>query len=47
MEQTWGEKHRRKIDEEEENTTSIKGLDITTGPTRINHDILPYTKDKG
>ena len=20
---------------------------FTTGPTRINHDILPYTKDKG
>ena len=34
-----------KYAEEEENTTSVKEPDITTGSTRNNHDILPYTKD--
>ena len=31
--------------EEEANTTSVKEPDITTGSTKNNHDILPYTKD--
>ena len=35
----------KKYAEEEENTTSVKEPDITTGSTRNNHDILPYTKD--
>ena len=31
--------------EEEANTTSVKEPDITTGSTKNNHNILPYTKD--
>ena len=31
--------------EEEANTKSVKEPDITTGSTKNNHNILPYTKD--
>ena len=40
------QENEEKYAKEEENTTSIKEPDITTGFTRNNHDILPYTKDK-
>ena len=36
----------KKYAEEEENTIPVKGPDITTGSTRNNQDILPYTKYK-